>query len=85
MKISASKWFLIFIYLVIALPVGICIAAVVMQILIRLFYFFLHGLPLNLSSIDYMKILKGSIVGGVIGAIGCWWIYYQHYRKNRSR
>ncbi len=85
MKISASKWFLIFIYLVISLPIGIFISAVAVQVLIKLFYFFLHGLSLNLSSIDYVKILKGSIVGGVIGAIGCWWIYHQHYRKNRYR
>lgn len=85
MKILVSKWFLIFIYLLIAFPVGLFIAAVTMQILIRLFYFFLDGLSLNLSSIDYVKILKGSIAGGVIGAIGCWWIYYQHFRKNRSR
>ncbi|OUR36281.1 hypothetical protein B9J96_12640 [Enterobacter roggenkampii] len=85
MKILVSKWFLIFIYLLIAFPVGIFIAAVTMQILIRVFYFFLDGLSLNLSSIDYVKILKGSIAGGVIGAIGYWWIYYQHYRKNRSR
>ncbi|KLQ05385.1 hypothetical protein B9Q22_23420 [Enterobacter roggenkampii] len=85
MKILVSKWFLIFIYLLIAFPVGIFIAAVTMQILIRVFYFFLDGLSLNLSSIDYVKIFKGSIAGGVIGAIGYWWIYYQHYRKNRSR
>lgn len=85
MKILVSKWFLIFIYLLIAFPVGIFIAAVTMQILIRVFYFFLDGLSLNLSSIDYVKIFKGSIAGGVIGAMGYWWIYYQHYRKNRSR
>lgn len=85
MKILVSKWFLIFIYLLIAFPVGIFIAAVTMQILIRVFYFFLDGLSLSLSSIDYVKIFKGSIAGGVIGAIGYWWIYYQHYRKNRSR
>ncbi|MGR2858988.1 hypothetical protein FY046_23470 [Erwinia sp. 1181_3] len=85
MKTSASKWFLIFIYLAIVFPVGIFISAVTMQILIKLFYFFLNGLSLNFSSIDYVKILKGSIAGGIIGAIGCWWIYYQHYRKNRNR
>ncbi len=38
-----------------------------------------------LYAIDFMKILKGSIVGGLIGAIGCWWIYYQGYKKNRNR
>lgn len=83
MKISASKWFLIFIYLIIALPIGVFIAAIATQILIMLFYFFFHGLSLDLSSIDYVRVLKGSIIGGIIGAIGCWWIYYQHYRKNR--
>lgn len=85
MKTSASTWFLIFIYLAIAFPVGIFISAATIQVLIKLFYFFLNGLPLNFSSIDYVKILKGSIAGGIIGAIGCWWIYYQHYRKNRNR
>lgn len=85
MKISFSKWFLIFIYLVITFPVGIFIAAVSTQILIKLFYFFCQGLSIELSNIDYARILKGSIVGGIIGAVGCWWIYYQHYRKNRNR
>ncbi|TPW41870.1 hypothetical protein FKM52_10925 [Mixta tenebrionis] len=85
MKILASKWFSIFVYLLIAFPTGIFIAAVTMQIVIKLFYFSLNGSSLNLSSIDYLKILKGSIAGGIIGAIGCWWIYYQHYRKNRNR
>jgi hypothetical protein len=60
-------------------------SAIAVQVLIKLFYFFLHGLSLHLSSTDYVKILKGSIAGGLIGAIGCWWIYCQHYRKNRNR
>lgn len=85
MKITALKWLLIFIYLVITLPVGIFIAAIATQVLIKLFYVFFHGLSLNLSTINYIKILKGSIAGGMIGAIGCWWIYYQHYRKRRFR
>jgi len=85
LKISASKWFLILIYLVISLPIGIFFSAIAVQVLIKLFYFFLHGLSLHLSSTDYVKILKGSIAGGLIGAIGCWWIYCQHYRKNRNR
>lgn len=85
MRIPASKWFLIFIYLIISLPVGIFVAAIATQILIKLFYFFFQGASLDLSSIDYLKILKGSIAGGIVGAIGCWWIYFQHYRKNRNR
>ncbi|MGC0953776.1 hypothetical protein WKH09_10175 [Pantoea agglomerans] len=85
MKITTLKWFLIFIYLVITLPVGIFIAAIARQVLIKLFYVFFHGLSLDLSTINYIKILKGSIAGGMIGAIGCWWIYYQHYRKSRFR
>lgn len=85
MKIITLKWFLIFIYLVTTLPVGIFIAAIATQVLIKLFYVFFHGLSLDLSTINYIKILKGSIAGGMIGAIGCWWIYYQHYRKSRFR
>lgn len=85
MRIPVSKWFLIFIYLMISLPISIFIAAIATQILIKLFYFFFHGLTIDLSSIDYVKILKGSIAGGIVGAIGIWWIYYQHYRKNRNR
>ncbi|MEM6162709.1 hypothetical protein AAH446_19540 [Erwinia sp. P6884] len=84
MKISASKWFLIFSYLIVTFPIGVFIASTATQILIKLFYFFFLELPLDFSSIDYMKILKGSIAGGVIGAIGCWWIYYQHYRKKQK-
>ncbi|WP_041691982.1 hypothetical protein [Erwinia billingiae] len=83
MKVSSLKWFFIFIYLMISLPGGVFISAITIQILIRLFFFFSHGLPLDLSSIDYVKIFKGSIGGGVIGAIGCWWIYYQYYKKDK--
>jgi len=83
MKVSLSKWLLILLYLVISLPIGIFIATVATQLLIRLFYFLTSGLAFDLFSIDYVKILKGSVVGGVIGAIGCWFMYYQHYRKNR--
>ncbi|KGD76779.1 hypothetical protein HA49_04670 [Tatumella morbirosei] len=85
MRISGSKWCLIFIYLIIFLPSGIFFASATTQILIKLFYFFFQGTTLGLSSIDYLKILKGSIAGGIVGAIGCWWIYYQHCRKNRNR
>lgn len=85
MRLSASKWLLIFVYLVITLPIGIFISAAIMQILINLFYFVFYESSLNLLSIDYIKILKGSIGGGVIGAIGCWWIYYRHYRKKSNK
>ncbi|ELO4994198.1 hypothetical protein QUQ46_004747 [Escherichia coli] len=85
MKVSLSKWFLILLYLVISLPTGIFLATVATQVLIRLFYFITSGLTMDLLSIDYVKILKGSVVGGVIGAIGCWFMYYHHYRENRRK
>lgn len=73
------------IYLVIALPTGIFTAAITTQILIKLSYFFIHGASLDLFSINYLKIFKGSVAGGIIGAIGCWYIYYQHYRKTNKK
>lgn len=85
MKVSLSKWLLILLYLVISLPTGIFIATVATQVLIRLFYFITSGLTMDLLSIDYVKILKGSVVGGVIGAIGCWFMYYHHCRENRRK
>lgn len=85
MKVSFLKWLLLLLYLVISLPIGIFVATVASQVLIRMFYFITSGLTMDLLSIDYVKILKGSVVGGVIGAIGCWFIYYQNYRKKRSR
>lgn len=85
MKISTSKWFLIFIYLIISFPVGVFVAVVIAHFLIEIVLFLIFGQPFYLYEIDFMKILKGSIVGGLIGAIGCWWIYYQGYKKNRNR
>lgn len=85
MKISTSKWFCIFIYLIITIPAGVFIAAFATQVLIKIFLFILYGSPIDLSSIDLVRILKGSIGGGVIGGIGCWWIYYRHDRQNRNR
>ncbi|MGC6389880.1 hypothetical protein ACMV8I_19835 [Ewingella sp. S1.OA.A_B6] len=83
MKISASRWFAVFIYLITALPAGVFVAALAAQILIKLYLFFIYGSPIDLSSINVVRILKGSIGGGIIGGIGCWWIYYQRYRQNR--
>jgi hypothetical protein len=84
MKISALRWFLSFIYLIIAFPIGIFIAAIATQILISVLYFFFNGASFDLSSINYVRILKGSIAGGIIGAIGCWCIYYHDYRKKQK-
>lgn len=81
MKKKFSRWPLAFLYLIISLPIGIFISVTVTQILMNVFYFFTNGIDLNLSSIDYFKIFKGSVIGGVIGAIGCWCIYYRNYRK----
>ncbi|MEZ6876204.1 hypothetical protein [Enterobacter sp. KBR-315C3_2022] len=81
MKKKFSKWPLAFLYLIVSLPIGIFISVTVTQILMNVFYFFTDGIDLNLSSIDYFKIFKGSVIGGVIGAIGCWYIYYRNYRK----
>lgn len=70
MKVSFSKWLLILLYLVISLPIGIFVASVATQVVVKLFYLITSGLPMNLLSIDYVKSLKDRI-GGVIGSIGC--------------
>lgn len=85
MKILASKWFLIWIYLMIFLPAGVFVAVVATQLLITFILFLLCGQPIDFSSIDFLKLLKGCIAGGTIGATGCWWIYYRHYKKNLNR
>jgi len=81
MKNCVSKLLLVLLYLLISLPFGMFVAAVAMQVLIKLFYLFTSGLNFDLGSIDFAKIFKGSVAGGVIGAIGCWYIYYQQSRK----
>ncbi|MDF7680567.1 hypothetical protein PT300_08160 [Enterobacteriaceae bacterium ESL0689] len=83
MKKITLKWLFIFIYLMISIPAGIFISAVITQIAIRVFYCLFSDVALDISTIDYIKILKGSVAGGSIGAIGCWWIYFKHHRKYR--
>ncbi len=83
MRISASKWFLIFIYLIISLSIGIFIASATTLILINLLNFLFLQTPMDMSSIDYLKILKGSIAGGIFAAMGSLWLNFQHYRKSR--
>lgn len=84
MKIATSKWLLILIYLMISLPLSVFVAVVATQLSITLFLFLFYGQQIDLSTIDFLKLLKGSIAGGTIGAVGCWWVYYQRYRKNAS-
>lgn len=85
MNISTSKWIVILIYLIITLPVGIFLSVSATQISLLLFYFIAHGQPIDFSTINFMKIIKGSIAGGLIGAVGCWWLYYKRYRQSKNR
>ncbi|MGQ9454129.1 MULTISPECIES: hypothetical protein [Leclercia] len=85
MNIPTSKWIMILIYLIITLPASVFMAVAVTQILALIFSFIVYGSPIDITSIDFIKILKGSVGGGVIGAVGCWWIYYQRYRKSKNR
>jgi len=83
MKVLTSKWLVILIYLMIFFPVGLFVVASATLLFIRCALYVVYGSPIDLSSIEFIKILKGSIAGGEVGAIGCWWIYFRHYNYRK--
>lgn len=51
----------------------------------RIFFWFAFNVPFELPSDDLIKYCKASTFAGVVIATGCWWIYYQRFRRNYKR
>lgn len=85
MMIKKRNWLSLMAYLIIASVVAIFLGFLLLQICVELFFLIFYGLSFQMSNIDFWKCLKAGLGGGVVAAIGCWWIYYQHYKKNRNR
>ena len=85
MMIKKRNWLSSMAYLTVASVIAIFIIFLLLQIGVELFFLFFYGLPFQISNIDIWKCLKGGMGGGIIAGVGCWWFYYQHYRKNRNR
>lgn len=85
MMIKKRNWFSLMVYLITVSVVVIFLSFLLLQICVELFFLIFYGLPFQISNIDIWKCLKAGFGAGVVAGIGCWWIYYQHYRKNRNR
>jgi H+/Cl- antiporter ClcA len=83
MMIKKRNWLSLMVYLIIASVIAIFLSFLLLQICVELFFLIFYGLSFQMSNIDVWKCLKAGLCGGVVAGIGCWWIYYQHYRKNR--
>lgn len=55
----------------------------VLYILIRIYVSFSYGIPFELSWTDTFKYTKAACFTGVIVAVGCWYLYYRHYKRYR--
>ena len=84
MMIKKRNWLSLMAYLIIASVVAIFLGFLLLQICVELFFLIFYGLSFQMSNIDFWKCLKAGLGGGVVAAIGCWWIYYQHYKKTET-
>jgi hypothetical protein len=80
-----QQWFFVFLYLLAACNVLFIILAMSIYVLTDFFLYLMYAIPFELSLSDTLKYIKAASFAGSLVAIGSWWIYYQHYRKNRSR
>lgn len=76
---------LVFIYLLISCILAMNVFVVLLYSVIRLLFMVMYDVPFELLSNDLLKYVKAASFAGSLIAIGCWWIYYQHYSKNRYR
>jgi hypothetical protein len=80
MSPSNKKWFYIFIYLAVSIPFGLFITSLASLFLIGHVTSLIYGTHFDFLSYDFFKILKASIGGGMVAAIGCWFIYYKNHQ-----
>ncbi|PBI81347.1 hypothetical protein EDF78_11775 [Rahnella sp. BIGb0236] len=79
------RWLFAFLYLNLALMLVFPLWFMLVQIGTELFYSLYYAREFSFSDINFMKTIKAGVFCGVLAGSGCWWIYYQHYRKNRYR
>lgn len=51
----------------------------------KVFFWAMFDVPFEIHIDDLIKYSKAATFAGIIVAVGCWWIYYQGYKKNRNR
>lgn len=83
MMIKKRNWLSLLSYLITVSVVVIFLSFLLLQICAELFFLIFYDLPFQISNIDVWKCLKAGLSAGVIAGIGCWWIYYLQYSKNR--
>lgn len=85
MRRRKFKWLLVFLYINLTLMIIFPLWFMLVQIGTELFYSFYYAGAFSFSNIDFMKSIKAGLFCGGLAGSGCWWIYYQHYRKSRFR
>ncbi len=80
---SNKNHFVLFIYILFACVIGMNIVAMVSFISTGLFLLVFHNVPFALPLDDIVKYSKAASFAGVIIAIGCWYMYYRHYKRYR--
>ncbi len=85
MRGNKLKWFIAFLYLNLTLMIVFSLWFMLVQIGTELFYSLYYSGKFSFSNIDFMKSIKAGLFCGVLAGSGCWWVYYQHSRKNRYK
>ncbi len=80
-----QQWIFVFLYLLAACNTVLIILAIGIYALTDFFLYLMYEIPFELSLSDTLKYIKAASFAGTLVAIGSWWIYYRHYRKNRNR
>lgn len=85
MRRNVFKWLFTFLYLNLALMLILPLWFMLVQIGTEFFCSLYYGGEFSFSNINFMKSIKAGLFCGFLAGSGCWWIYYQHYRKNLSK
>lgn len=85
MRKHKFKWLFVFLYLNLALMFVFPLWFMLVQVGTEFFYSLYYAGKFSVSNIDFIKAIKAGLFCGGLAGSGCWWIYYQHHRKNRNR
>ncbi|EAS2900308.1 hypothetical protein DTC83_06595 [Salmonella enterica] len=73
-----KKWLVLLIFLITAFVFTMNVVVCAIYITAKLYLYIVRNIPVDTYLPGLLRLVKGASFGGVIGGIGCWFIYFKN-------